>query len=431
MFHRSLWLSIIILMLIGTGLAADVPFVFDESASGVAGYSSDQIVRASSSSSDLAGVPLISAPSDSEVLEFPVTGGSDAPDGKVDKNVGELKSVLNSRIEPDNPAVRHEALLLAGKHPGDYTIEQVSAIYSYLKSGDDAKKGWSYVRDPRGVDYFNNASESLGAGKEIGCAGIGDCDDFAILMSALVESIGGTTRIILAHNNSTGGHAYTEVYLGNLSAQNRQVEDIIGWLKERFDTDRIYTHIDTDTKDIWLNLDWGQDEKGNIHPGGPFFQGDKHIVLCIRDAFLKTPLRFPEEYARKPLQEAEKFGLIAVLGNLSNTKFSVAFNPDGRTLAAGCENGTIMRWDAASGSEIRTMQGHSDGVLSVAFSPDGRTIASGSVDNTIKLWDAAGGNEIRTLQGHSGWVWSVAFSPDGRTLASGSDDGTIRLWKVA
>ena len=279
------------ILLIEPGVAADVPFVFDESISTIASYSSDQIEQASVNSLDLVGVPLISAPSDSEDLEFPITGGSGTPDGEVDKNVGELKSVLDSRIEPDNPTVRHEALLLAGKHPGDYTIEQISAIYSYLKSGDGVKNGWSYVRDPRGVDYFNNASESLGAGKEIGCSGIGDCDDFAILMAALVESIGGTTRIILARNNTTGGHAYAEVYLGNLNASNNQVDDIIHWLKQKFNTNKIYTHIDTDTKDVWLNLDWGTDEEGNVHPGGPFYQGDKHIVLCMRDKYGKTPLK--------------------------------------------------------------------------------------------------------------------------------------------
>ena len=134
--------------------------------------------------------------------------------------------------------------------------------------------------------------------------GGGDCDDFAILMSALVESIGGTTRIILARNNSTGGHAYTEVYLGriNNSDSGGQVEAIIDWLKEKLDADKIYTHIDTDTKDVWLNLDWGPDEKGSAHPGGPFYQGDKHIVLCIRDAFSRTPLRLPEA----PEDEAEQ-----------------------------------------------------------------------------------------------------------------------------
>jgi hypothetical protein len=299
-------MCIVGVILIGTGLAADVPFIFDENVSDVAGYSSDQIKQASSASSDLARVPFISAPSDSEVLLFFITGGSSAPEGKVDKNVGELKSVLNSRIEPDNPVVRYEALLLAGKHTGDYTIEQVSAIYSYLKSGDEARKGWSYVRDPRGLDYFSNASESLGAVKEIGCAGIGDRDDFAILMSALVESIGGTTRIILAHNNGTGGHAYTEVFLGCLDAKGNQVEDITEYLRQEFRTEKIYTHIDTDTKDVWLNLDWGTDEKGNAHPGGPFFQGDRHIVLCMRDRFGKTPLKLPEGYAKSTLPDVEK-----------------------------------------------------------------------------------------------------------------------------
>ncbi|MEL0597786.1 MAG: serine/threonine protein kinase, partial [Planktothrix rubescens PR222] len=68
-------------------------------------------------------------------------------------------------------------------------------------------------------------------------------------------------------------------------------------------------------------------------------------------------------------------------------------------------------------------------VRSVAFSPDGRTLASGSLDTTIKLWDVQSQGQIATLTGHSDVVYSVAFSPDGRTLASGSWDTTIKLWK--
>ncbi|MGI2909791.1 WD40 repeat domain-containing protein, partial [Hassallia sp. VBCCA 56010] len=74
---------------------------------------------------------------------------------------------------------------------------------------------------------------------------------------------------------------------------------------------------------------------------------------------------------------------------------------------------------------------HSNSVRSVAFSPDGKTLASGSDDNTIKLWDVATGKLSQTLTGHSNSVRSVAFSPDGKTLASGSDDNTIKLWDVA
>jgi predicted NACHT family NTPase len=119
----------------------------------------------------------------------------------------------------------------------------------------------------------------------------------------------------------------------------------------------------------------------------------------------------------------------------TNRVLSVAFSPDGETLASGSRDETIRLWDVASGQQIgEPLQGHPDGVRvsSVAFSPDGQTLASASADQTIRLWDVATGQPIGDpLQGHTAWVWSVAFSPDGTTLASGSEDQTIRLWEVA
>ncbi|WP_348519775.1 hypothetical protein [Anabaenopsis sp. FSS-46] len=111
---------------------------------------------------------------------------------------------------------------------------------------------------------------------------------------------------------------------------------------------------------------------------------------------------------------------------------SVAFSPDGRTLASAGAYGdnTIKLWNIATRREIATIRGHSDTVRSVAFSPDGKTLASGSGDKTIKLWDVATQKEITTLTGHSHLVHSVAFSPDGKTLASASFQ-TVKLWDVA
>lgn len=300
---KQLWLCII-LLIVGSGDSADIPFVFSGGSSEIAGYSSDQLVKASAASPDLGGVPAIYSPSDSEVLEFPVVGGVSESTGTARKVVGELKETLTARVEPENAAVRHEAVVLAARYSGDHSIDQISSIYGYLKGGAGEIRGWSYVPDPRGVDYFMYANETLSIGEDAGCAGAGDCDDFAILMAALVESVGGTTRIILAHNSSTGGHAYAEVYLGRINATDSQVEQIIDWLRQKYETDRIYTHIDTDTKDVWLNLDWGADGTGNAHPGGPFFQGDKHIVLCLRDSYEKTPLRLPEGYAAPSATES-------------------------------------------------------------------------------------------------------------------------------
>jgi WD40 repeat protein len=73
--------------------------------------------------------------------------------------------------------------------------------------------------------------------------------------------------------------------------------------------------------------------------------------------------------------------------------------------------------DLSSWELQHTLTGHLDWVRSVAFSPDGRTLASGSFDTTIKLWDVTTRREIATLKGHSWSVKSVAFSPDGKTLA--------------
>ena len=109
---------------------------------------------------------------------------------------------------------------------------------------------------------------------------------------------------------------------------------------------------------------------------------------------------------------------------------SVAFSPDGKTLASAGSDREIKLWDVATGKELRTLAGHSDSVMSVAFSPDGKALASGAEDRQIKLWDIGSGKQQRTLTGHGYGVESVAFSPDGKTLASGSQDATIKLWDV-
>ncbi len=111
----------------------------------------------------------------------------------------------------------------------------------------------------------------------------------------------------------------------------------------------------------------------------------------------------------------------------------LAFSPDGKTLAAGTWDRNIILWDVGTRQPIGPpLTGHTDAVFNVAFSPGGKTLASASGDKTITLWDLATRQPLGLpLTGHGNWVSSLAFSPDGKTLASASGDTTVIFWDVA
>jgi WD40 repeat protein len=120
---------------------------------------------------------------------------------------------------------------------------------------------------------------------------------------------------------------------------------------------------------------------------------------------------------------------------------SVAYSKDGSRLAASTGNalapdnpGQIVIWDADTGKSLLLLRGHSAVVNSVKFSPDGQRLVSASWDmnrglvGEVKLWDVATGTDILTLPGHT----LVDFSPDGRFLAAVGRDplasGLIKVW---
>ena len=108
---------------------------------------------------------------------------------------------------------------------------------------------------------------------------------------------------------------------------------------------------------------------------------------------------------------------------------SVAWSPDGKTLASGAEDNTIRYWDVHTGHLLQTLKGHSDWVWSVAWSQDGKMLASGSVDRTVRLWNPHTGKQTNIFEGHILPITGVSFSYDGCLLASKSQDGTVSLWR--
>ena len=129
------------------------------------------------------------------------------------------------------------------------------------------------------------------------------------------------------------------------------------------------------------------------------------------------------------LSRAEKPAQILLLTNSYEVR-SLSFSFDGQTLAGGCRDGTIKLWDLATGREIRALTGHSSWIPTMAFSSDGKMLASASADHTARLWDVATGQST-TLHGHLNEVWAIAMAPDGRTVATGTKkEGIVSLWST-
>ena len=105
-------------------------------------------------------------------------------------------------------------------------------------------------------------------------------------------------------------------------------------------------------------------------------------------------------------------------GSISVMLYQFNFPPDGTQIMTRCNDNTnVQLWDAASSALLKSLKGHSWGIISIIFSPDGSQIVSESKDSM--LWLSVSGMHLNTFKCHSSWVMSIAFSSDSPHLVSG------------
>jgi WD40 repeat protein/serine/threonine protein kinase len=105
----------------------------------------------------------------------------------------------------------------------------------------------------------------------------------------------------------------------------------------------------------------------------------------------------------------------------------ITVQPD-ELIALGMKHGTVRLWHLPTDTVLFDAQHHGVEIRSLAFSPDGRTLAVAGSDEAVYLWHVATGRNVLTFDQLGSSVHRVIFSPDGTQLIAALHDGTIRIW---
>jgi WD40 repeat protein/transcriptional regulator with XRE-family HTH domain/energy-coupling factor transporter ATP-binding protein EcfA2 len=162
-------------------------------------------------------------------------------------------------------------------------------------------------------------------------------------------------------------------------------------------------------------------------------------VLLAMEAVNKTyandHMVLPE--AKEALHSAVQASRIELtLRGHTDTLWSAVYSQDGKKIATASADGTAKVWDSATGEELLSVKGSTDGDFSegyssiwyAALSPDGKYLATAGEDHITRIWDAITGEQLFALKGHSDEVYHIEFSPDGSRLVTVSSDGLAIIW---
>ncbi|NOZ72753.1 MAG: ABC transporter permease subunit [Chloroflexi bacterium] len=110
---------------------------------------------------------------------------------------------------------------------------------------------------------------------------------------------------------------------------------------------------------------------------------------------------------------------------------TLAFSPDGKLLASGSEDTSIVFWQLEDGTVKWESGGHWATVTTLVFNEKGNAMLSGGADSKVRSWRLPGGKGTAYYEGHLSTVNGVAFGVAPNTILSVGDDGTLREWETA
>ena len=157
--------------------------------------------------------------------------------------------------------------------------------------------------------------------------------------------------------------------------------------------------------------------KGPVHDAGEMLLRGVATPLLLR--------RWPSDASFNP-----RPSLLRTLKGHSGGIVCISVTPNGRLAVSGSKDKTLRVWDLESGKCLNTLEGHNQLITCVSMSLDGRRVVSGSFDKTLRVWDFESGKCLSILEGHQDKVQCVSLTPDGRRAVSGSCDNSVQLWDL-
>lgn len=118
-----------------------------------------------------------------------------------------------------------------------------------------------------------------------------------------------------------------------------------------------------------------------------------------------------------------------LLGENDSEVEAVAFGSMG-ILASGHRDGSIRLWDVVSEKELATLQSGEAPILTLVFSPAGDVLLTGSFDGNVILWDVKIHNKLSEIHAALNVIGALAFSSDGKMVAISEFSNVIQLWEI-